>query len=136
MLPGDTVLPNELRPCDVRFRATAFMKSARPCAPSNFSVYYRGDPHKNENALREALPGSTCRSGRSPAFLDTVRILRRHVHEKNLAFVKSEVLGNDNQRGNPGCGSPRITRQVGTRYPAVSATFRYRPSGRPTSPWT
>jgi len=52
----DTVLPNELRPCKVTVRDDGIYEFRVTDQPSNFSVYYRGDPRENEAALREALP--------------------------------------------------------------------------------
>jgi hypothetical protein len=54
--PNDTRLPNELRPCAVTVRDDGVYEFRETSAPSNFSVYYRGDPRENEAALREALP--------------------------------------------------------------------------------
>ena len=56
VLPADTVLPNELRPCEVKVQDSGIYEIRETRAASNRSVYYRGDPRKNENALREALP--------------------------------------------------------------------------------
>lgn len=52
----DTVLPNELRPCTVTVRGDGLFEYRETTRPSNFSIYYRGDPRENETALREALP--------------------------------------------------------------------------------
>lgn len=54
--PFDKVLPNELRPCIVTVRDDGIYEYRETSGPSNFSVYYRGDPRENEAALREALP--------------------------------------------------------------------------------
>ena len=54
--PGDKVLPNELRPCNVTVRDDGIYEYRETTGPTNFSVYYRGDPRENERALREALP--------------------------------------------------------------------------------
>jgi hypothetical protein len=54
--PTDRVLPNELRPCSVTVRDDGIYEYRETSGPSNFSVYYRGDPRENEAALREALP--------------------------------------------------------------------------------
>jgi hypothetical protein len=54
--PTDRVLPNELRPCEVTVRDDGIYEYRETRGPSNFSVYYRGDPRENEAALREALP--------------------------------------------------------------------------------
>ena len=56
LLPTDTVLPNDLRPCTVTVRDDGIYEYRETAGPSNFSVYYRGDPRENEAALREALP--------------------------------------------------------------------------------
>lgn len=52
----DTVLPNELLPCTVTVRDDGIYEYRETTGPSNFSIYYRGDPRENETALREALP--------------------------------------------------------------------------------
>jgi hypothetical protein len=54
--PSDKVLPNELRPCEVTVRDDGIYEYRETSGPSNFSVYYRGDPRENDAALREALP--------------------------------------------------------------------------------
>jgi hypothetical protein len=54
--PTDRVLPNELRPCEVTVRDDGIYEFRETQRPTNFSVYYRGDPRENEAALREALP--------------------------------------------------------------------------------
>jgi hypothetical protein len=56
VLPTDHVFPNELRPCTVTVRDDGVYEFRETTEPSNFSVYYRGDPRENEAALREALP--------------------------------------------------------------------------------
>lgn len=56
VLPTDKVLPNELHPCTVTVRDDGVYEFRETDRPSNFSVYYRGDPLENELALREALP--------------------------------------------------------------------------------
>jgi hypothetical protein len=52
----DHVLPNELRPCEVAVRDDGIYEYRETNGPSNFSVYYGGNPRENEAALREALP--------------------------------------------------------------------------------
>ena len=52
----DKVLPNELSPCTVTVQDNGIYEFRETTRPSNFSVYYRGDPRENEAALREALP--------------------------------------------------------------------------------
>lgn len=54
--PGDTVLPNELRPCRVEVKPNGEFRFAVTSQPTNFAIYHRGDPRQNEAALREALP--------------------------------------------------------------------------------
>jgi hypothetical protein len=54
--PTDRLLPNELRPCEVTVRDDGIYEYRETSGPSNFSVYYRGDPRENEAALRGALP--------------------------------------------------------------------------------
>jgi pyrimidine-specific ribonucleoside hydrolase len=56
VVPTDKVLPNELCPCTVTVRDNGIYEYRETTQPSNFSVYYRGDPRENERALREALP--------------------------------------------------------------------------------
>ena len=54
--PGDVVLPNELRPCRVQVRDNGGFTFELTDGPANFWIYDRGDPHQNEQALRDALP--------------------------------------------------------------------------------
>lgn len=56
ILPGEKTLPNELRPCRVRVRDDGTFMFELTDGPTNFLIYDRGDPHENEQALREALP--------------------------------------------------------------------------------
>ena len=56
VLPTDHVFPNELRPCTVTVHDDGIYEFRETAEPSNFSIYYRGDPRENEAALREALP--------------------------------------------------------------------------------
>ncbi len=56
VLPGDKVLPNELRPCRLTVRDDGVFSFRLTDGPSNFLIYDRGDPTENERALREALP--------------------------------------------------------------------------------
>ncbi len=56
VLPTDTVLPNDLRPCRLAVRDNGIFTFELTEGPTNFSIYDRGDPRKNEQALREALP--------------------------------------------------------------------------------
>lgn len=56
VLPTDTVLPNELRPCRVQVRDNGRFSFELTDQPTNFWMYDRGDPRENEKALREALP--------------------------------------------------------------------------------
>jgi len=56
VLVNDTVLPNDLRPCRVEVRDNGVFQFQLTDRHSNFSIYDRGDPRKNERALREALP--------------------------------------------------------------------------------
>ncbi|MCS7306162.1 MAG: hypothetical protein NZ602_13785 [Thermoguttaceae bacterium] len=56
VLPTDRVLPNELRPCTVQVRNDGIYEFRLTDQPTNFRVYYRGNPQENEAALREALP--------------------------------------------------------------------------------
>ena len=44
--PTDKLLPNELRPCTVTVRDDGIYEFRETSAPSNFAVYYRGDPRK------------------------------------------------------------------------------------------
>ena len=63
VLPTDTVLPNELRPCRLEVRENGAFAFELADQPTNFLIYDRGDPLKNEQALREALPALyICRS--------------------------------------------------------------------------
>jgi hypothetical protein len=55
-LPTDKILPNELHPCTVTVREDGNYEYRETAEPSNFSIYYRGNPRENEAALREALP--------------------------------------------------------------------------------
>jgi hypothetical protein len=54
--PGDTVLPNDLKPCRVKVEPDGRFQFEFVTGPSNFSLIDRGDPKENEAALREALP--------------------------------------------------------------------------------
>ncbi|WCJ59210.1 hypothetical protein NXS98_16050 [Fontisphaera persica] len=54
--PDDTVLPNELRPCRVEVKENGHYRFMPTTEPTNFLIYDRGDPQRNEAALREALP--------------------------------------------------------------------------------
>ena len=54
--PDDAPLPNELRPCRVEVDDDGLFRFKLTDGPSNFTIYDRGDPAKNEAALREALP--------------------------------------------------------------------------------
>ncbi|MGA2621001.1 MAG: hypothetical protein ABSF26_25540 [Thermoguttaceae bacterium] len=56
VLATDTVLPNDLRPCRVAVRDNGAFTFDLTEQPTNFSIYDRGDPVTNEQALREALP--------------------------------------------------------------------------------
>ncbi len=53
---GDRVLPNELRPCRVEVRDNGGFTFQETGQPTNFRMYFRGDPAENERAFREALP--------------------------------------------------------------------------------
>lgn len=53
---SDMVLPNELRPCTVSVRDDGHYEFHETTQPTNFSIYYRGEPRENEAALRDALP--------------------------------------------------------------------------------
>jgi hypothetical protein len=72
VIPSDKVLPNELRPCTVTVRDDGIYEFRETTQPTNFSVYYRGDPQENEAALRQALPAlyvsfrSSADSNRNP----------------------------------------------------------------------
>ena len=56
VLATDSVLPNELRPCRVQVRDNGGFTFQVTDQPTNFLIYDRGDPVKNEEALREAFP--------------------------------------------------------------------------------
>jgi len=56
VLPTDTVLPNELKPCRIEVRPSGLFRFELTDRPTNFLIYDRGDPRANERALREALP--------------------------------------------------------------------------------
>ena len=53
---SDTVLPNELRPVRVQVRDDGQFAWEPTNGRTNFWMYDRGDPRRNEEALREALP--------------------------------------------------------------------------------
>lgn len=53
---GDTVLPNDLRPCTLDVRPSGAFTFQWTDRPTNYLMYDRGDPVRNEQALREALP--------------------------------------------------------------------------------
>jgi 8-oxo-dGTP pyrophosphatase MutT (NUDIX family) len=54
--PGDTVLPNDLRPVRVKVRDDGQFTWEPTQGATNFWMYDRGDPRRNEAALREAMP--------------------------------------------------------------------------------
>jgi pyrimidine-specific ribonucleoside hydrolase len=56
ILPTDTVLPSDLRPCRLEVRDNGAFTFQLTDQPTNVLIYDRGDPVKNEQALREALP--------------------------------------------------------------------------------
>jgi len=56
VLPGDTVLQSELRPVRVKVRDDGQFTWEKAEGPTNFWLFDRGDPRRNEEALREALP--------------------------------------------------------------------------------
>lgn len=56
VLASDTLLTNDLRPCTIDVRKNGAFTFQCTNRPSNFLMYDRGDPAKNEQALREALP--------------------------------------------------------------------------------
>ena len=56
VVAADRVLTNKLRPCKVAVCDDGIYTFEETQAPSNFAIYYRGDPRENEAALREALP--------------------------------------------------------------------------------
>lgn len=56
VLPTDKVLKNELKPCKVTVRGDGRFHFELTDEPTNFSIYYRDDPHENQKALQEALP--------------------------------------------------------------------------------
>jgi hypothetical protein len=56
VLPDDTVLPNDLVPCEIEVDDGAEMRWHPTDRPARTLMYYRGDPHENERALREAMP--------------------------------------------------------------------------------
>ncbi|MCY3022217.1 MAG: hypothetical protein NTW87_24665 [Planctomycetota bacterium] len=56
VLPTDTVLPNELKPCRVQVNDNGLFSFEITTEPAHVWIYDRGDPMANERALREALP--------------------------------------------------------------------------------
>ena len=50
------MLPNELRPVRIKVRDDGQFAWEPTDGPTNFWMYDRGDPRRNEEALREALP--------------------------------------------------------------------------------
>lgn len=63
LVPADRItadisgtLPNELRPCKINVRDDGLFTFELTSEPTNFRIYDRGDPAKNEAALRQALP--------------------------------------------------------------------------------
>jgi hypothetical protein len=52
----DTILPNELHPCQVQVKDDGIYSFTETNSPSASTIYYRGDPQENEKALQEALP--------------------------------------------------------------------------------
>lgn len=56
VVPSDTILPNELKPCRIQARDDGQFEFQLTDAASNFRIYYRGDPLANQRALQEAWP--------------------------------------------------------------------------------
>lgn len=56
VLPTDTVLPNDLKPCRVSVDPSGQYRVEFTDQPTHCWLYDRGDPFENERALREALP--------------------------------------------------------------------------------
>ncbi len=54
--PGDSVLPNDLRPVRLKVHDDGQFVWEATDGPTNFWIYDRGDPRRNEAALREAMP--------------------------------------------------------------------------------
>lgn len=52
----DQILPNEQRPCHIKANDDGTFRFALTDQPTNFTIYYRGDPRENETAMRAALP--------------------------------------------------------------------------------
>jgi len=52
----DQILPNDLIPCKVNVRDDGIFTWEKTDTPTNFLMYYRGDPLLNQIAFREALP--------------------------------------------------------------------------------
>ncbi len=53
---GDTFLTSELWPCEIEVANSGEFNWRRTDGHSNFAIYHRADPNKNEAALRQALP--------------------------------------------------------------------------------
>ena len=53
---GDQILTNEQRPCRIAANDDGTFRFTLTDQPTNFSIYYRGDPRLNETALQTALP--------------------------------------------------------------------------------
>ena len=60
MVATDKVLPNELRPCTVTVQDNGIYEFRETTKPSNFSVYYRGDPRKTRRRSAKHLPACIC----------------------------------------------------------------------------
>lgn len=57
VMASDLVLPNEIRPCQVKVKDDGLFywePATQPLADK--WIYHRGDPFENEKALNEALP--------------------------------------------------------------------------------
>lgn len=59
LLPSHKIITNELQPCKIKLCKTGYTFQVTK-QPSNFSVFYRGDPYVYEKSAQEALPSLYC----------------------------------------------------------------------------
>jgi hypothetical protein len=56
VIATDTILPNELKPCNIYVQENGGFSFEFTSESTNFWMYERGDSYENERALIEALP--------------------------------------------------------------------------------
>ena len=96
VLPTDTVLPNELRPCTVTVRDDGIYEYRETAGPSNFSVYYRGDPARTRLPSARHYRHCISRSGRTYRVTDVSDRdwLRRLLNSVSWKFIHFDLHPN------------------------------------------